>query len=155
LSYEACQLELFRHNSWGTAYQTIAEVQLLLEVGKRYGMSPNFARHSVSVGSFDDGNQPNRQIDFHLLGSYLNGQSGGTWINKVTFFFAVRAFLVRTEGVPEERLGREVYEVRQAMAHWGIFPAALDRFLPTGDPRASYRITPVRTMIRRYMAGPT
>ena len=34
------QLNLFGNNSWGSAYQTIAEVKLVLRIGKKYRMTP-------------------------------------------------------------------------------------------------------------------
>jgi hypothetical protein len=119
-----------------------------------FEMSLNFARRCVPAGMFADRSVGEWPLDFKLLGSCLNGQSEGTWANKLTFFFAVRAFLVRTEGATEERLGREVHEVRQAMSSWGVFPEMASHVLPTGDPRALYLLTPVHRMIRGYMKHP-
>lgn len=145
------QLASFDKMSWGTAYQTIAEVQVVIKIGKVYLMSVNFARHNISTGRFiAEEDRPPTDVEIQTLGSYLNGQSVGTWANKLTFFFAVYDFLERTKGVAEERLGTELYEIRQAMASWGVSPGACDSFLPAGDPRASYLLTPARNMIRQY-----
>ena len=149
LGEEAQQLASFSRRSWGTAYQSVAEVQFVLEVGQRFRMSANFARHHISSGRFTGRGNEDVAIEFQLLGSLLNGQSMGTWTNKLTFF-SVYKFLMQTEGVAEESLGRELYEIRQAMVSWGVIQRTSNSFLPNADPRASYLITPVRTMIRRY-----
>lgn len=152
-SDEVDQLASFGQKSWGTAYQTIAEVQLVLRISKCYKMVINFASHQIFTGWFDDRDGKKRYISFQHLGSYLNGQSAGTWMNKLTFFFAVYHFLVQTQGVAEEgSIGRELEEVRQAMTSWGVFRETNNSFLPHGDPRASYLITPVRSLICQYMA---
>lgn len=150
---EIRQLESFDNNSWGSAYQTIAEVQLVLRIGKKYRMTTNYARCRVSVGLFIDRNGEERGIKFEHLGSYLNGQSAGTWANKLTFFFSVYHFLVKTEGVGEEKLGPTIFEVRRAVASWGISSEAEGDFLSRGDNKASLLITPTRKTIRQYMRG--
>jgi hypothetical protein len=142
----------FSQKSWGTAYQTVAEVQVVLRICKTFGIKPNFARHRVSTGRFTESNKVQRTIDFRAIGSYMNDQSPNTWMNKLTFFFAVHQFLARTEGLGEEDIGKRLYEVRQAMANWGIRPK-MNTFLPAGDPKASYQLTPTHRMIRKYNTG--
>jgi len=150
---EVLQLASFGGESWGTAYQTIAEVQLLLRIGKKYRMNINFALHHVSPGRFVDRDHKERAIDLQLLGSHLNGQTPGTWTNKLTFFFAVHHFLTKTETVTTEDLVGELREARQAMLSWGVTQQIPASFLPTGDPRTVFRITPLHRMIRQYMLG--
>jgi hypothetical protein len=142
-------LTSFSQNSWGTAYKTIAEVQVVLRICKAFRIKPNYACHNVSTGHFFGRNKVKRTIEFRVIGSYMNGQSAGTWTNKLTFFFAVRQFLERTAGLGEEDIRKGLYEVCRAMADWGVKPEK-NSFLPVGDPRASYRLTPTRKMICKY-----
>lgn len=151
---EIRQLASFGRKSWGTAYQAIAEVQLLLQIGKTYQMTINLAIHNVSSGWFIDRDRKEKRIEFRLLGSYLNNQSPGTWTNKLTFFFAVYHFLAQTEAIVAEDLGRELHEARQAMLSWGVSLKTPACFLPTGDARTAFRLTPLHGMIRRYMVCP-
>lgn len=148
---EIRQLKSFRLKSWGTAYQTIAEVQLLLRIGKRYRITVNFPLHCVSTGRFFDRNGEERGIEFQLIGSYLNGQSPGTWANKLTFFFAVYDFLAQTKNVVEDGLEIELRNARQDMLSWGVSVEVPQAFLPAVDVQARHRITPLRNMIRQYM----
>jgi hypothetical protein len=150
LAAEAQELASFSCRSWGTAYQTVAEVQFVLGVGHRFRMSANYARHHISTGRFTGRGDEDVTIEFQQLGSFLNGQSTGTWTNKLTFFFAVYHFLMQTEGVAEESLGRQLNEIRQAMVSWGVIQRTSDPFLPNADSRTFYLVTPVRTLIRRY-----
>jgi hypothetical protein len=150
LAAEVQELASFGSRSWGTAYQTVAEVQFVLGVGHRFRMSANFACHHVSTGRFTGWAGENVAIEFQHLGSCLNGQSTGTWTNKLTFFFAVYQFLMQTEGVAEESVGKQLYEMRQAMVSWGVIQRICNSFLPSADPRTFYLVTPVRTLIRRY-----
>ena len=144
-------MESFSRESWGTAYQTIAEVQLLLQVGKKYQMTVNFALHRVSSGRFVDRDHKERTIEFLLLGSYLSEQTSGTWTNKLTFFFAVHHFLAKTETIAPENLAGDLREARVAMLSWGVTLKTPASFLKTGDPLAAFRITPLHRMIRQYM----
>jgi hypothetical protein len=148
------QMESFSQKSWGTAYSAVAKVRIVLQIGKIFKMSTNFACHHVSVGSFIDRDTSDKEITFHQLGSYINGQSEGTWKNKLTWLFAVHDFLRRTEGAVEESIGKELYEVRQAMDIWGVFPLTYGHFLPAGDPRTNFHITPIRRLINHHMGGP-
>ncbi|KAF9779580.1 hypothetical protein BJ322DRAFT_1113380 [Thelephora terrestris] len=144
------QLQTFSQRGWGTAYRTIAEVQLLLQIGGTYGMVINMALHSMSAGRYLDRDRIERTISFPLLGSYMNGQSPGTWSNKLTFFITVYHFLVDTEHLEEEDLGGSLYKARQAMESWGVHPGPWERCLPNGDTRASYLLKPLRDMIHQY-----
>jgi hypothetical protein len=151
-SSEKDQLQKFDQKGWGSAYQTVAEVLFLLRAGeKKLKMNANFACHHISTGRFLDEYRQERRVDFQRLGSQINGQTDGTWTNKVTFFFAVYHFLEKTEGETEESLGRELHGIRQAMATWGVFPMTSVPFLPAADPKTAYLITPIRTRIRKFM----
>jgi hypothetical protein len=148
---EVHELKSFRLKSWGTAYQAIAEVQVLLRLGKTYRVTVNLPLHSVSMGHYFDRDGKEKAIEFRLLGSYMNGQSPGTWGNKLTLFFAIYHFLARTEGMEAESLDAELRTARQAMLSWGIGVEPPESFLPIADARTTYRITPLRNMIREYM----
>lgn len=136
--------------SWGTAYKTFAEVLLLLRVGKQFKMTPNYACGKVSTGRFCDCNKK-REISIQVLGSCMNGQSIGTWNNKLTFFFHVHRFLAQTKEMTEESMGKKLWAVRQAMADWGGGPQTSSSFLPFGDERALGMLTPTLGLIRRYV----
>ena len=144
----------FAKRSWGTAYQTVAEIRVLIQIGQTYRMTVNTAIHSVSAGSFIDRDNRERSITFPLLGSHLNGQSPGTWTNKLTFFFHVHQFLAATNGTTGGNLPGYLYDIRQAMASWGVYLEILkaENFLPNGDARAAYVLKHARDELRRYNA---
>lgn len=148
---EAELLGAFKKASWGTAYQTVAEVQLLLRIGQSYDMTLNFPSHSVSLGN--DDKSAITGIEIQLLGSYLNGQAFGTWTNKFTFFFAIYDFLQRTQNATVEGVGTSLYEIRKALLSWKVGLEIPDAFLPAGDPRAKFKLTPLHVTIREYAVG--
>ena len=147
---EVLELQSYTARSWGTAYQTVAEVQLLLRIGRRYCMATNFALHHVSAGRFRDGDGQERTINVLLLGSYLTGQATGTWANKLTFFFAVHHFINVVAGQSRDSVPDNVYEVYQAMLSWDVSVESRGTPLPCGDPRAKYLVTPTRTLMRKH-----
>jgi hypothetical protein len=145
-------LASFENRSWGTAYRTVAEVRVLLQIGRTYRMVVNTAIHHVSGGLYVDRDGREKPIAFPLLGSYLNQQSPGTWTNKLTFFFHVHSFLATTNGPIGENLQGDLYGIRQAMASWGVYPEILnaDDFLPNGDARAAYVLKRTLNELRHY-----
>ena len=145
-------LESFQKRSWGTAYRTVAEIRVLIQIGQTYRMTVNTAIHSMSGGSFIDRDNREKSIDFPLLGSHLNEQSPGTWSNKLTFFFHVHQFLAATNGATGENLPGDLYHLRQAMTSWGVYPEILkaDNFLPNGDARAAYVLKHARDELCHY-----
>lgn len=149
---EAKMLEQFNRMSWGTAYQTIAEVQLILRIGQAYGVTLNLYLHSVSPGRDDESGITN--VDIRTVGYYLNGQAPGTWKNKFTFFFAVYAFLEKTSSNGGEDLGDELYRARQAMLSWNVGLDVPQEFLPRGDKRASFVLLQLHRSIKNYMVSP-
>lgn len=146
-------LESFKGNSWGSAYLTIAEVQVLLTIGKRLGMVVNLARHYVTYGTYLDGDQQKRYILFGVLGWHINGQKDGTWVNKLTFFFAVYHFLHRTGAASREALGDKLWEAREAMQAWGVSHETPTSFLGPGAGSALPSRTKLHTMIKQYMVS--
>jgi len=146
-------LSSFENKSWGTAYRTIADVQVLLMIGKRLKMEVNLATHSVSPGTYIESDGQRSTIQFATLGRYLNKQAEGTWTNKLTFFFAVYHFLCETELATEETLGSELWEAREAMLTWGVSLKAPISFLDAGDNNAMRSKTKLHSMIREYMVS--
>ena len=116
-------------------------------------MTVNTAIHSVSVGSYIDRDNREKPITLPLLGSYLNGQSPGTWTNKLTFFFHIHRFLAATNGATGENLPGDLYHIRQSMTSWGVYPEILkaENFLPNGDARAAYRVKRTRNELCHYL----
>ena len=141
------------HKSWGSAYKTIAEVKVLLRVGKRLKMEINLATHSVSPGTYLNGDGEPRTIHFAVLGWYLNGQADGTWMNRLTFFFAVYHFLRETESVTKETLGDELWEAREAMLTWEVSPRTPTSLLDAGDGNAMQSKAKLHGMIKGYMVS--
>jgi hypothetical protein len=147
------ELELlmsFKNNSWGTAYQAIASVQVLLRIGKKLKMDINLATHSVSPGVYLDSNGQERMIQFGVLGCHLNGQANGTWVNKLTFFFAVYDFLRQTELATKVTLGDKLWDAREAMSTWGVSLRTPGSFLSAGDRYAAPSKTKLHDMIKQY-----
>ena len=147
------RLATFDGMSWGSAYETIAQVKLLLPVGEYYGMQVNYAHHTISIGRFKGPNDTERTIGFCQLASYLTDLSIGTWKNKLWFFFAVYRFLHETKELDEPSIGSELYRIRQAMVCWGVYPVTGLVTLPQRDDRAKYRITPTGRQLRKYFGG--
>ena len=143
----------FQKKSWGTAYKAIAEVQVLVRIGRRSGMEINLATHSVSPGTYLDGDNQWKSIAFTALGWHLNGQAEGMWTNKLTFFFAVYNFLCETESATEETLGNELWEAREAMLTWGVLLRPPTSFLDIGDRNARHNKTRLHAMIKKYMVS--
>lgn len=145
-------LRSFQKRSWGTAYWTVAEIRVLIQIGQMYRMTVNTAVRSVSAGSYVDRDGGEKPITLPVLGSYLNGQSPGTWTNKLTFFFHVHRFLAATNGTAGEDLPGDLHGIRQSMTSWGVYPEILkaDNFLPRGDARAAYVLKRAREELRRY-----
>lgn len=145
-------LKSFENSSWGSAYKAIADVQVLLMIGKMFKMEINLATHSVSPGTYiDDGQQ--RTIQFATLGHYINGQAEGTWMNRLTFFFAVYHFIRETESTTKETLGDELWEARGAMLTWGVSLRMPTSFLDVGDDRTMYSKATLHRMIKQYMVS--
>lgn len=148
---EVVFLHGFDRASWGTAYRTIAEIQLLLRIGQAYGMTPNLSSHSVTTGV--DG-ESGLDIEIQRIGSWLNGQAFRTWTNKLTFFFAIHDFLRQTDDVTvADNLSADLSEARQAMLSWGVGLEVPDTFLPVGDNRARFKLSPLHKLIRDYMVS--
>jgi hypothetical protein len=146
-------LASFKNKSWGTAYKTVAEVQVLLRIGKRLKMEINLATHSISPGAYIDSDGQQRTIQFAVLGWHLNGQADGTWTNKLTFFFAIYHFLRETELATEETLGSELWEAREGMLTWGVAHKVPTLFLGAGDRSAVHSKTKLHGLIRQYMVS--
>jgi hypothetical protein len=145
-------LENISENSWGSAYDTIVEVQVLLRICNRYyGMTMNLPMHNVSTGRDDE----SAVSGFHLvaIGSCLNGQSWRTWENKLTFFYAVDEFLQRTNGGGED-LDEFLQRAMDAMLKWNVGIDIPDRFLPKADKRSRFTMSPLHRAIRDYMVRP-
>lgn len=144
-------LKSFGRKSWGTAYRTIAEVQVVLRIGKTLKMNVNFATHSVSPGSYFDEDGRLQEVQFAVLGWHLNGQADGTWTNKLTFFFAVYHFLQRSELATKEVLGNKLWDAREAMRTWGVSLRTPASILGAGACDATFSRTKLHRMIREYM----
>jgi hypothetical protein len=114
-------IETYQSAGWSSAYRDFAQVVILIRIGQRFGLEPNFSANTLTSGWYDTGDGGMGTLRADELVTAL-GYKWGSWKNKVGIYFRVFKFLRVTENPysMEGHMEAEMRGMRKKLLEWTL-----------------------------------
>jgi len=141
-----------KNRSWGTAYRDFADVSLLLSAVGELGMMEG-ANHRVSKGVFR-ASTGNYSLTLPTFIEVMDlGHASGTWGNKLTMFFRLKAIYSYHEHAGEPHFWSPIYQ--DAWRIVSCWVKDRDKLLPENWTTTRFGNTELRKLARDMLQETT